>query len=575
MKTSFRRLFLLSPVLYVLFFALPSVAAERILRMDVVASVQADSSVVVTEEIKFTAEGRDIRRGLIRFIPVDYRIDGRILRTGFELLKAELDGRAVAYKIERNGSNIEIRLGDSDKYLTRGVHTYRLRYRTTRQVTFFKDHDELYWNVTGNEWEFPIDEATFRVELPGGASFTDHDAYTGSEGSTARYFQLDDDGLFRTTRPLQRNEGFTVAVGWPKGIVSPPSLSFMEKYWVHVLALSLMAMIAWYVFAWLRWGRDPARGVVFPLFAAPEGMDPSLARVILKRRYDEESLAADILQLAVKGFLTIQDKDGREIVLSKKSEAQNALEALSPTSGLRALWEELFARAPQLNLSAQDDETLRHIYGLLGGGRSAFSMTLSPYYRRNIPQLIFGVLLLLPGLLALLGAEYLRPDPTVLVGFGGIALLCFLVSSFILPAYTRLGRTRLDGIEGFTLYLKTAETHRLEALYPAVKDRIPEKTPELFERFLPYAVALDTADTWGDSFAALLKTSPPPDWYSGGSMSGLDRLARGVLIQNIRHSRSTWQKKEAARAKSKSSSSGLGGGGFSGGGRGGGGGKGW
>ena len=99
MKTSFRRLFLLSPVLYVLFFALPSVAAERILRMDVVASVQADSSVVVTEEIKFTAEGRDIRRGLIRFIPVDYRIDGRILRTGFELLKAELDGRAVAYKL--------------------------------------------------------------------------------------------------------------------------------------------------------------------------------------------------------------------------------------------------------------------------------------------------------------------------------------------------------------------------------------------------------------------------------------------------------------------------------------------
>ncbi|MDR1873448.1 MAG: DUF2207 domain-containing protein, partial [Synergistaceae bacterium] len=141
---------------------------ERILEMDVCAVVERDSSLVVTERIAFVAEWREIRRGLIRNVPVVHREGWRRIRGDFRLMSATLDGAPVPCEVKRAGDDVELHLGD-ERFLSQGAHEYVLTYSLTRQLIFHDDGVELYWNVTGNEWIFPIERASFRVELPQGA----------------------------------------------------------------------------------------------------------------------------------------------------------------------------------------------------------------------------------------------------------------------------------------------------------------------------------------------------------------------------------------------------------------------
>ncbi len=145
------------------FSTAPLFSEERVLRFDVDASVEQDASLIVTERIVFTAEGKDIKRGLYRTFPTDFTdAEGVRRRAGFELLSAELDGAPTPWLVERIGENLDIRLGDLDKLLPHGEHRFTITYRTSGQLGFFEEHDELYWNVTGNDWVFPIEKASFR-----------------------------------------------------------------------------------------------------------------------------------------------------------------------------------------------------------------------------------------------------------------------------------------------------------------------------------------------------------------------------------------------------------------------------
>lgn len=558
-----------------LFQGAEAAARERILEMNVFAAVRPDSTLSVTEEIIVVAEGIDIRRGIIRTFPVKYKVDGRTHEVGFKLNSATLDGRPVEYSVEHAGSDVEIRLGNARTMLSVGTHTYVLTYTTTKQIRFFDDHDELYWNVTGNDWYLAIEKASFRVGLPNGVPFTDHYAYTGVWGARGKDFQLDEEGVFRTTRALMPLEGFSVAVGWPKGIVTPPPPGFMEKYWKIIFILSIAMMIGWYVYAWMRWGRDPRRGVVFPLFAPPDGTDPGTVRYIKELKYDERALGGDILLLAVEGLLTIRDMDGIELVGGAMTPERSAkLEAMPER--LRAMRGMLFDRAEKISLAGGEEASSKILCGLLLGMQSWF--TAEPYYSRNILAWLAGIPFLLPGVYAVLNAGDTFSIGVLIAGILS-ALAGILIFFFLLPSRTPLGRSLLDKIEGFILYLKTAETLRLETFYPNVRGSVPEQTPLQFERFLPYALALDTADTWADGFASVLGRSYSPEWYvapHGNVLPGLQHLAGRRLSEGLRASAIAGMPKPASGSGSYSGGgSGLGGGGFSGGGGGGGGGRGW
>ncbi len=154
-----------------------------------------------------------------------------------------------------------------------------------------------------------------------------------------------------------------------------------------------------------------------------------------------------------------------------------------------------------------------------------------------------------------------------------------IVFYHLLKAPTADGRHVMDGIEGFRMYLATAEGDRLNSLQE------PERTPELFERYLPYALALDVENRWAERFAGILaKAETPagggsgsstysPAWYHGTSFGTLGAAAFGASLGSSLSS--AFSSASSAPGSSSGSSGGGGGGGSSGGGGGGGGGGGW
>src|SRR5690606_1922260 len=168
-------------VLLTFLFAAPALAEEAITWFSTDVSLRTDGSVEVLETIAVNAEGFEIRRGIFRDIPtLLVNDDNSRIRSDLDVIEVRRDGRTEPVTIEGLDAGFKrIRIGDADVMLTRGAHTYTIRYTMTRMGRIFADHDELYWNSTGNYWVFPILQSVTRVTLPTGANIRDLVGYTG------------------------------------------------------------------------------------------------------------------------------------------------------------------------------------------------------------------------------------------------------------------------------------------------------------------------------------------------------------------------------------------------------------
>jgi hypothetical protein len=616
-----------------------ALAEERIRNFRSEIVVQPDASIEVKETIAVVAEGFEIRRGILRDIPTSYT-DRRGIRTriGFDVVSISRNGASEPFTEEGLSNGVRIRIGSADLLLQSGLQTYEIVYRADRVLGFFEGFDELNWNVTGNGWTFPIDEASVSIVLPDGASIRQSAAYTGGQGEQSGAFVITrrDGRIFRanTTSRLNPGEGFTVAVAWQKGIVTPPTDSERAGWWLRDNAglLSLFVGLAgvsfYYLYAWLRVGRDPEKGVIVPLFKPPDGLGPAGSRFVWRQGYDDRTFAAGLVGLAVKNRLTIKDDYG-DFSITKRNEAgpaltqseQSLLQALPPgTTALKKANHVSVGRARSrlkeaLAREYEGSVFVRNIWwfvlgailscavlvgsallipgeaGIIGlfatgwttiwwgvilavGWSSIKGVFASRGIFRRLTS-IFPLLFLIPFMIAgvvapgtILFGGGVNPQ-LVAVLLGGVVLgLMNLAFYYLLRAPTPSGRQLLDKLEGFRMYLATAEEERLKVLHP------PEKTPELFERYLPYAMALDCENEWNAKFVAILAAAAAagaaaPVWYSG---SNWNYVSSGGFAENLGSALST---SVASASTAPGSSSGSGGGGSSGGGGGGGGGSGW
>ncbi len=274
----------------------------------------------VTETITANVEGDRIKRGIYRDFPLTVTdADGRAVRVDFKLISVERDGAAEPYRTESISGGIRIYTGDKDVFLADGQHTFQFTYETARQIRFFPDHDELYWNVTGNQWAFPIEEASATVALPSGVKAEALNVFTGGQGATDENARALEDGdrlVFTTTRRLEANEGLTIAVKMPKGSIDPPSVSQQRTWWFFDHLPPILAMTGFVIAAlyysrmWLKVGRDPARGVIVPRWDAPDGISPALVNYIDNKGFSGQgwtALSAAALNLAVGGYVVLKD----------------------------------------------------------------------------------------------------------------------------------------------------------------------------------------------------------------------------------------------------------------------------
>ncbi|HEU0135488.1 MAG TPA: DUF2207 domain-containing protein, partial [Allosphingosinicella sp.] len=311
------------PLIAALALLWPAVASaeERILHFLSDVLVQADGSLDVTETIAVSAEGVLIERGIFRDFPTRYTSrTGARVRAGFEVISVKRDGGDERWHSERRGNGIRIYVGDPDRRVAPGRHVYSIRYRTTRQLGFFEDYDELYWNATGNGWIFPIDVAQARIRLPKPVPFVQRAFYTGPKGSIAanaeRVSEAPGEIVFRTTAPLRPEEGLTVAVAWRKGVVAAPPRPSAARLWLRdhasaaAGALALAGLLAYYIHAWRRAGRDPKPGTIVPIFSPPDGLSAAAMRYVTRMGADSRAFAAALVELGVGGHIRLTSEDG-------------------------------------------------------------------------------------------------------------------------------------------------------------------------------------------------------------------------------------------------------------------------
>ena len=636
-----RFLLVLASSLLLLSFAgtLPAKDAERILNFQSNTEVHQDGRITVTEKITVICRGEQIKRGIFRDFPTTYRDRwGNTVRVGFQPLSVERDGSPDSYHLQEIDNGQRLYIGRKDVFLTPSTYTYTITYASSGQLGFFKDFDELYWNATGNGWSFVIDRAEAAVELPAGAEVLNTAAYTGRVGDKGQDFTtaLDEKGrvTFRTSRPLMPGEGLTIAVAWPKGVVSEPSrLEGGLSIWrqnrvVAYAAIGLLALAGYYIVVWFLVGKDPARGTIIPLFSPPKWLSPAAVRCLMHMgSFDHKALAAAVVGMAVKGYLTITESEGHSFTL-KKTGADGA----SLSAGELKVAKELFGSTDKVKLTRTNHKSiqkaqkelwkqllkdLRNKYFVLNSGYLATGMvvtflTLAAVIAnaRDLGTALFMGLWLSIWTAGCFGlaSNAFRAWKGALSGGGagqavgavGLSLFAIpffagealglwafasAVSSFaaailvvivsinvlfyhLLKAPTFAGRKLMDEIEGFKLYLSVAEQERLNLLNP------PEKTPELFEKYLPFALALDVENEWSEQFATVLASAQRdggyhPAWYTGRSSSSLGGTRFATSLG------SAFASAISSAASAPGSSSGSGGGGSSGGGGGGGGGGGW
>ena len=570
--------FSLLALLTVLFIAAPTTQARdlTIQRFDETVTVNPDGTIEVTEIIEARFTG--FWHGIYRTIPVEYDTPQHL---NYSLLLEPLsvtddDGHALKYEQKREGRYLKFKISVPDAQDT--TKTVLLHYRILNAIRFFDDHDELYWNVTGGEWDAPIRSASAKIELPDGVTGLHAIAFTGAYGSRESDARVEATGNIvqvSANHPLSYREGLTVVAGWDKGFVHPPSTAakialFLRSNWPLFLPL-----VAFFIMLWLWWtrGRDPERGSIAVQYEPPDKLTPGECGTLVDNEAAMRDITATLVDLAVKGYLTIEQKDESHLLGLTHSKEYIFYLKRPPTE-----WSAVRPHELEMLSALFDDGSVtsvklsdlqNHFYTHLPAIRSRiFDALMADGYYLHRPDtvrqgyigagIVIGILLFVFGgaLGAATGVAHLT---WVIAAILTAAVIC--IFGWFMPARTLSGARTFEKVLGFEQFLERVESDRLERIV---------KTPEMFEKFLPYAMALRCEKKWVAAFAGI--AMQPPQWYSGPYGSG---FVPYMFVNDLNVMSAQASNVMASAPRSSSGGSGFGGGGFSGGGFGGGGGGGW
>ena len=566
--------------------------------------VRRSGEVEVTETLKVRFEGS--YNGIFRTIPIQYRTRAGLNYTlGLEILSVEDGaGQALRHDLSRERHFRKIKVwvpGASD-----AVRTVVIRYRVDNALRFFEedDHawDEFFWNVTGDEWPVPIERASVKVRLPAAVSGVRARGFTGGYGSTEESVDVNiADYLVdvRATRGLGIHEGLTIAVAWDSFITEPSSIAetpeglepraavagehlirrptlwdsirrFLQSNWplvIPILAFFIMHGI------WLRHGKDPDRRPIAPAYEPPDGLTPSEVGVLVDNRPDLRDVTAMLVDLAVRGYMVIEENE-QEKFLGLIKESDYVLELQRDAAD----WPEL---------KSHERKLLRAVFGSGVAGNRVHMSDLEKEFYKDLPDIkdrifrelmelkyyrsrpdrvlgfwvgaaiVVGVVVGAGG--SVIGARFgMAPTTTILAGI--LTAASVMGFGLFMPARTVAGTRAFEVALGFEEFLQRVESDRFKRMITG---------PEMFERYLPYAMALGVEKKWAAAFADIY--TEPPDWYRGTGYRGFHpTIFVGDLSGMTQHAARAMT--SAPRSSGGSGFSGGGGGGFSGGGFGGGGG---
>ena len=540
--------------------------------MQVQALVLPNSDVSVRETIEARFEGRPWQ-GLLRAIPVLSRASGGTAhRLGLQL-GAVTDAAGAPYRTESRLQDGERRLRIFIPNAAGTTRTAVIRYWVDQAIRFFPDHDEFYWNVTGNDRNVPIERASASILLPSGARGIRAVAYTGPIGSSRSDAAVSieaNEVRVATTRPLGWNEGLTVAVAFDKGSVREPGLWRRGLWWLTanwIVAMPLLTTLLM-LGLWRHWGKDPQQRSIVVRYGPPEGLGPAEAGALIDDRVDGRDLMATLVDLAIRGYLNIERTSAGHWLMQPryrftlKRSQQDWPADLRPVE--HALMVALFAATQagdQVDSQELENEFYQHIPDLNQHVQKALierrCFRRWPGQIRSIfATIAIGVLVVGAVLAGWLWGQF-GIDTTLTTICFGLSAAAIMGIGWCMPRRTEQGARLLEEVRGYERFMARVDADRLDRGTSGAV----EMTLESFERGLPYAMAFGLSRRWSQAFAAVL--SVPPAWCAGG-------FGTSSLGDDLDRFASATSQAMASSPRSSAGSSGFGGGGGVGGGFGGG-----
>ncbi|MFA5030309.1 MAG: DUF2207 domain-containing protein [Patescibacteria group bacterium] len=545
-----------------------STTSEHINSFDVSLIVNADSTIDVTETIEYNFENTQ-HHGMYQYIPYEYTRDNATYTTDISVQGVE-DENGIPYTYEESRSSgfVSLQIGDADTYVT-GVKIYVIHFTVERAINYFDDHDEVYWNVTGNDWEVPIDAVSAHVSFPTNVAEPNSTTacYTGAYGSntSACDIQWDANSItFTAQNNLAIGEGLSVVVGFPKGVVAEPTalenaLRAVLGYWYLIVPVIL------FIFLHMRWvkrGRDPkGRSTVVPQYEPPEKMTPSTMGALWDESADTKDISAALIFLAIKGLIKIKDLGKKDYEFMQLPDAKNRLATLEKTE--QKVFDALFASGAQtIKLSSLKNKFYKDLPGIK---ESMYASLVEKGYYTSDPAKAKKTYYTVAGVV-FFGLMFTGGFGNPIVWFAGVvSAILLLIYGKIMPQKTVHGAEIKEEVQGFRWFLSVTETERLKF------HNAPEKKPDQFMEFLPYAMVFGVEKAWAAQFKDMYIEAP--GWYEGQPGTMFTAIYFGSMLSSMNsHMGSTFTSHPSSAG---SGGSGFGGGGFSGGGFGGGGGGSW
>ena len=555
-------------------------------------TLYSSASYEVEERIEVNF-GNEQRHGIYRDIIYKYKLPMRTYRVRIDVSEVVDDNdNKYEAKIKKQGDHINIRIGSPNTTLS-GKQVYIIRYRVENGMLYFDDHDELYWNVTGTEWPCEIRIATATVHLPAGTPESElrTTCFSGPYGSEARNCAAEikkGEVNFRATNALGTFDNLSIGLSLPKGIITKPGFGSWLRWYIFDLwpLLLLVACAIWLVLTWSARGRDPVKMSIAPRYEPPEDLSPAEAGTVIDERVDIQDMTSTIVDLAVRGYIKIVQIEKKKIVFFKKSDyvliklrkADKSLKAfekkmlnglfdrgsidLEDTAQIELLCPE-YSEKDAITISSLKNKFYMDLPIIKD---AIYDGLVADKYFPTRPDKVrakysgFGFLLIIAAFpLSAVFSNWILAASLVPAG------ILTLIFGRFMPRKTKKGSIAAVNVAGFEEFVRRVEKDRIE--------RMANEDPTVFERLLPYAMALGVADQWAEAFDGIFKGQP--GWFVGPTGQTFHSY---IFVHNLGSAIHSTGAAMSSRPRSSGASGGhssFGGGGFSGGGFGGGGGGAW
>lgn len=562
----FRRIILFSLAIALFGFLLPlrSVHAEQIESYVVNAQVRKDGKVDIVETITYSF-GNEERHGIFRTIPtLKINKEGKKFRLTFDNISVEdSSGKTYMYTRSNTARDLTLKIGDPDLLIT-GIHTYVISYQVSGAITYFSDHDEFYWNVTGNEWNVPIEKVQFSVLFPPevNTGMIQAYCYTGLAGSTSSdcNTSVNETGTSVTSvGSLNSYSGLTASVNFPRDVVTVLEPQEVTEFFdtpvgaivgMLIFVALLVGGLIWYlilpcyiVYLWWKNGRDPKppMGVAHAWFSPPQdkkgrALVPGETGALTDEQVDLRDISATIVDLARRGYITILETEKSKFSFEKKQDIPKN-DVLLPFE--KELVDGIFATGDVVPVKGTDFSKT-----VLAVNKKLYEQVVTDGFfaqnpeKQRVKYYVLGVLAFMTGNILL-------------------TIIAFVFGRSM-PKKTLLGAQQASIGLALRNFLRSQDNFLT----------FQAKNQLFFEKLLPYAVAFGVEKIWADRFRDVHMKQP--DWYRGQQT----HFTSYAFIRSLDSSFTTFYRSATPTSSSSGFSSGSSGG-FSGGGGGGGGGGSW